>query len=58
MEEVYTSSSDFVKHLLEICEKLQIACVVVVVMVYAKLYIYCILAVFLCRKNCMTSCIK
>ena len=35
MEDVYTSSSDFVKHLLEICEKLQIACVVVVVMVYA-----------------------
>ena len=35
MEEVYTSSCDFVKHLLEICVKLQIACVVVVVMVYA-----------------------
>ena len=35
MEEVYTSSSDFVKYLVEICVKMQIACVVVVVMVYA-----------------------
>ena len=35
MEEVYTSGSGFVKHLLEICEKMQIARVVVVVMVYA-----------------------
>ena len=46
MEEVYTSSSDFVKHLLDICEKLQIARVVVV-------YFGVCLAVYLLYTSCV-----